>query len=129
MDELFHSNVYNPFTIHIPIHPYEYPFVQPYEYYCPHIYPFIHMNTYLSNYMSTIVLTYTHSSIHIPICPHMYPFVHVYYLIIFLSLISMSQIGRLQESYKTIKCSLEAYPDHIESQELLRQLQQHFAAL
>jgi tetratricopeptide repeat protein 8 len=43
--------------------------------------------------------------------------------------LASQKIGRLQDSYKAAKLSLEAYPDHIETQELLKQLHQHFAAL
>ena len=42
---------------------------------------------------------------------------------------STPQVGNLQNSYKSVQKSLHAFPDHIDSQELLSQLKQHFAAL
>ena len=53
----------------------------------------------------------------------------IYTTIVFTILLCNSQIGRLQESYTSVKHSLDTYPDHFDSQELLKQLQQHFAAL
>ena len=41
----------------------------------------------------------------------------------------LTQIGRLQESYTSAKRAVEVYPGHMDSQELLKQLQHHFAAL
>ncbi|XP_003383822.3 PREDICTED: tetratricopeptide repeat protein 8-like [Amphimedon queenslandica] len=43
--------------------------------------------------------------------------------------LASQKIGCLHKSYKAVKKSLEVYPDHIESQELLKQIQQHFEAL
>ena len=39
------------------------------------------------------------------------------------------QIGNLQNSYKSVQTSLAAFPEHNDSKELLKQLEQHFAAL
>jgi len=39
------------------------------------------------------------------------------------------QVGNLQNSYNAVQKSLEAFPSHTDSKELMKQLEQHFAAL
>lgn len=39
------------------------------------------------------------------------------------------KLGEFQEAFTQVTASLAAYPDHTDSQELLRQLKQHFAGL
>ena len=39
------------------------------------------------------------------------------------------QVGNLQNSYNAVQKSLEAFPGHTDSKELMKQLEQHFAAL
>lgn len=39
------------------------------------------------------------------------------------------QLGDLQSSYLSARRAVEAYPDHKDSQELLKQLRQHFSLL
>ena len=39
------------------------------------------------------------------------------------------QVGNLQSSYKSAKKSLEVFPEHVDSKELLKTLEQHFVAL
>ena len=39
------------------------------------------------------------------------------------------QIGDIQQSYQSCQQSLKVFPGHIDSQELIKQLKQHFAAL
>ena len=39
------------------------------------------------------------------------------------------QIGHLQDSYTSVKQSLNSYPEHIDSKELLKDLEHHFSAL
>ena len=47
----------------------------------------------------------------------------------FLSSLLFTQIGNLNNSYRSVKKSLELFPEHSDSAELMKQLQQHFAAL
>ena len=39
------------------------------------------------------------------------------------------QVGNLQNSYNAVQKSLEVFPGHMDSKELMKQLEQHFAAL
>lgn len=39
------------------------------------------------------------------------------------------KVGNLQTSYRSAKHSLEVFPEHVDSQELIRQLEHHFAAV
>lgn len=39
------------------------------------------------------------------------------------------KLGEFQEAYMQVQASLAAFPDHTDSQELLKQLKQHFAGL
>lgn len=41
----------------------------------------------------------------------------------------LTQIGNLQSSYTSVKRALETFPEHFDSKELMKQLEQHFAAL
>lgn len=39
------------------------------------------------------------------------------------------KLGEFQESFELATKALEAYPDHIESKELIKQLKAHFSSL
>ena len=41
----------------------------------------------------------------------------------------MLKKGEFQESYQMIKSSLDIFPEHVDSKELLKSLNQHFSAL
>ena len=48
---------------------------------------------------------------------------------IFIFLFFSVQIGDLQNSYTAAQKSEDAFPEHVDTQQLLKQLRQHFAVL